>query len=99
VKTPGVASKVLTTQVNALHIAGINRGNGEDVSTLFSKITQNMKDYFDFDSAKSDDDLRNTFVINQVGNAGSTEGYSFQILLPLKQKLELPVVEKSAPKK
>ena len=98
-KTPGAAVKTLTNQVSALHVTGINRGDGEDISILFSKIVQNMKDYFEFDSAKSEDDLRNDFVMNQVGSAGSTEGYSFQILLPLKQKLELPVVEKSASKK
>jgi len=99
IKAPGGAVKALTNQVSALHISGINRGNGEDVSTLFGKIRQNLKDYFAFDPAKTDDDLRNDFLINQVGNASTTEGYGFQILLPLKQKLELPVVEKSVTKK
>ncbi len=82
-------------QVSALHISGINRGAGEEVPTLFAKIRENMKDYFEFDTTKTDDDLRNDFVINQVGTASSREGYDFQLLLPLKQKVEVPLSGKA----
>lgn len=85
--------------VSALHIAGINRGQGEEVSTLFAKIRENMKDYFEFDSTKTDDDLRNDFVLNQVGSASTRSGYDFQLLLPLKRKLEVPVPVKTVVKK
>lgn len=95
VKLEGNPIRTGTQKVNALHIAGINRGNGEEVATLFAKIRENMKDYFEFETGKTDDDLRNDFVINQVGSASSREGYDFQLLLPLKQKVEVPVSGKA----
>lgn len=83
--------------VVALHIAGINRDNGGDaVPLLFTKIRENLKDYFAFDPAKSEDDLRQENVINPVGSAGTKEGYDFQLLLPLKKKLEVPVSTRTA---
>ena len=85
--------------VSALHITGINRGSGEEVPTLFAKIRENLKDYFEFDPNKTDDDLRNDYVINQVGSASTREGYDFQLLLPLKRKLEVPVAERAVTKK
>lgn len=95
VKLGAAPVRPTSQQVSALHIAGINRGNGEEVPTLFAKIRENMKDYFEFDSTKTDDDLRNDFVINQVGSASSREGYDFQLLLPLKQKVEVPISGKA----
>ena len=90
-KAPAAAAaKSSTIPVAALHIGGSNRGPGEDVPTLFAKIRENLKDYFEFDTAKTDDDLRNDYVVNQVGSASTKEGYDFQILLPLKRKLEVP---------
>ncbi len=90
-KAPAAAAaKSSTIPVAALHIGGINRGPGEDVPTLFAKLRENLKDYFEFDTTKTDDDLRNDYVVNQVGSASTKEGYDFQILLPLKRKLEVP---------
>ena len=95
---PG-AVKVQTMPVTALHIAGINRGVGEDVPTLFAKVRENLKDYFEFDTSKTDDDLIRDYVYNQVGSISTKEGYDFQMLLPLKQKLEVPVPTKPITKK
>jgi type IV pilus assembly protein PilM len=88
-----------TMPVAALHIAGINRGVGEDVPTLFAKIRENLKDYFEFDTSKTDDDLIRDYVYNQVGSISTKEGYDFQILLPLKQKMDVPVPVKPITKK
>ena len=100
VKTTGPAPvKGSNIPVTALHISGINRGSGEDVPTLFAKIRENLKDYFEFDTTKTDDALRNDFVINQVGSASTREGYDFQMLLPLKRKLDVPAPAKTVTKK
>jgi type IV pilus assembly protein PilM len=88
-----------TMPVTAIHIAGINRGVGEDVPTLFAKIRENLKDYFEFDSNKTDDDLIRDYVYNQVGSISTKEGYDFQMLLPLKQKMDVPVPVKPITKK
>ena len=91
--------KPATLPVSALHIAGINRGSGEEVPALFFKIRDNLKDYIDFGTGKTDDDLLNDHVINQVGSGSTKSGYDFQLLLPLKQKREVPASDKSVSKK
>ena len=92
--------------VTALHIAGINRStNGEEVPALFKKIRENLKDFIEFDVSKitdptrMDDELLQSYVINQVGTASTKSGYEFQMLLPLKQKLEVPAAVKTGSKK
>lgn len=93
-KTAG-ANKTKTITVSALVVSGINRNNnGENVPALFAKIRA-LKEYFDFDETKSDDDLLRNFVINQVASASSREGYDFQLLLPLKRKFEITVPDKA----
>ncbi|MDB6134472.1 MAG: Type pilus assembly protein PilM [Verrucomicrobiales bacterium] len=87
-------TKGKTITVNALYIAGINRSNtGENVPALFSKLRA-LKDYFEFDPLKTDDDLLREFVYNDVKAASSREGYAFQMLLPLKRKFEITVPDK-----
>ncbi|MES2709289.1 MAG: pilus assembly protein PilM [Verrucomicrobiota bacterium] len=91
---PG-ANKGKTITVNALHLAGINRSStGENVPALFSKLRA-MKEYFDFEEGKSDDDLLRNFVFNDVKTASSREGYEFQMMLPLKRKFEVTVPDKA----
>ncbi len=106
-KTPGVAGqKPTTVTVSALHIAGINRStSGEEVPALFKKIRENLKDYVEFDTSKIadptkvDDELLQSFVINQVGGVSTKSGYEFQMLLPLKRKMEVPLPAKPITKR
>lgn len=92
VKTANTAKPVAgaAMTVTALHLTGINRGSGEDVSSLFSKIRENLKDYVNFDPNKPDSDLLSEYVNNAVGSASTQEGYSFHILLPLKETRDIP---------
>lgn len=95
VKTTGKGPSEVT--VSALYITGINRSNnGENVFTLFSAIRNNLKDYIEFEANKTDDDLYRTYLINDVASASSKEGYSFEMLLPLKRKFATPTMEKTA---
>lgn len=93
-KTTGKGPSELT--VSALYITGINRNNnGENVFTLFSSIRNNLKDYIEFEDNKTDDDLYRTYLINDVASASSKEGYSFEMLLPLKRKFATPTMDKA----
>jgi type IV pilus assembly protein PilM len=89
-------AKGAATQVTALHVSGINRGGGEEVPALFSRIREKMKDYFFFEPGKSDDDLLEGHVRNAVSNISTMSGYDFQLLLPLKNPLEAPPQIKAA---
>jgi type IV pilus assembly protein PilM len=91
--------KPTTMGVTALHVTGINRGSVEEVPLLLKKIQDNLKDYFEFPAGKSDDELRNDFVINAVGGADTKAGYDFQLLLPLKRKMEVPLTVAPGTKK
>ena len=86
--------KTATMSITHLHVAGINRGESEGVATLFGKIRTNMKDYFTFEENKPDNELLSDFVLNSIGG-GDREGYDFQMLLPLNNKLEVPLLGKA----
>lgn len=91
--------KPTSMTVTALHITGINRGDVEDVALLLKKIQESLKNYFEFPAGKNEDDIRNDYSQNKAGDSSSKAGYDFRLLLPLKQKLEVPMADKPATKK
>jgi type IV pilus assembly protein PilM len=84
--TPG--AKVPVTD---LMVVAVNR-KGEDAGAnaveFFKSIASNpkLKDYFDFQS-KNADDLIRKYLVHQVGDLQTRDGYAFKMRLPLKRKV------------
>lgn len=78
-------------KVVALHVAGINRGDAQDVFSLFHRLKDNMKDFFAFPELE-DSRLVEDYVLNNIGARSSQIGYVFQFKLPLKRTFEMNLI-------
>jgi hypothetical protein len=81
--------------VTDLFVVAINR-NGENAGAnaveFFKSIAKDprAKDYFEF-QFKNDDELVQKYLVHQVGDTVTQDGYAFKMRLPLKRQVEIPV--------
>lgn len=81
--------------VTDLFVVAINRdaeNAGANAVDFFKSIARDerAKEYFEF-QAKDDNELLTKYLIHQVGDTSTQDGYSFKMRLPLKRKVEVPV--------
>ena len=81
------------TTVTDLFVVAINR-NGENAGAnaveFFKSIAKDAraKDYFEF-QGKNDDELVQKYLVHQVGDTQTQDGYAFKMRLPLKRQVEV----------
>jgi hypothetical protein len=78
--------------VTDLFVVAINRNgenSGDNAVQFFKSIVNSpkTKDLFEF-QFKNDDDLIQKYLVHQVGDLATKDGYAFMMRLPLKRKVE-----------
>lgn len=85
------------TLVTDLLVVAINRNTdnaGANAVDFFKSIVKNerAKGYFEF-QAKDDDQLVQKYLVHQVGDSTTQDGYAFKMRLPLKRKVEVSLLK------
>lgn len=92
-------AKAEKTLVTDLFVVAVNRdqanSSGANAIEFFKSLAKNerAKEFFNF-TFKDDDELTKKYLIHEVGDLASKDGYAFKMRLPLKRQVELPVTKK-----